>query len=82
MDLKGETKVGDIVIVTKSQERMLNNMNVMIDSILYQVGETTDPVTGKRCRGTEFIDEEGRKDEQTKRIEKNIKIKTVVKNVS
>jgi hypothetical protein len=28
---------------------------------IFKIGEIVDPVTGRRCRGTKFIDEEHRK---------------------
>jgi len=41
-----------------------------IDEIMYQSGNIRDPLTGRLCRGTEFIDEEVRAEEKIQR-EKN-----------
>ncbi|XP_060603048.1 small ribosomal subunit protein uS17m-like [Ruditapes philippinarum] len=82
VDFKGETKVGDIVVITKTKERTVKNLNTVIDSILFQVGETIDPVTGRRCRGTQFIDEKSRKEEQSERRVKEYKIKRLVEEKS
>ncbi|WAR11621.1 hypothetical protein MAR_025801, partial [Mya arenaria] len=38
-----------------------------IGEIMFQVGNVRDPLTGRLCRGTEYVDETSRFQEQTRR---------------
>ncbi|XP_059141937.1 small ribosomal subunit protein uS17m-like [Physella acuta] len=67
--LEGEDKVksGDIVRFEKLEERMSVDVGHKIVEVVFPLGFTVDPVTGRRCRGKKFIDEKARV-EEAKRI--------------
>ncbi|XP_060062716.1 small ribosomal subunit protein uS17m-like [Ylistrum balloti] len=50
--------IGDIVLLKslpKSEEK--TRVTHEVDRIVFKLGCVIDPVTGRRCRGTEFVDE-------------------------
>lgn len=49
--------VGDIVIIKKLDEPQSAHVHYNLDKIVFKVGQTIDPITGKRCRGPEFLKE-------------------------
>lgn len=54
-------KVGDIVKIQKLPESVTPITTHKVCEHIFKIGEIVDPVTGRRCRGTKFIDEENRK---------------------
>ncbi|XP_045193284.2 28S ribosomal protein S17, mitochondrial-like [Mercenaria mercenaria] len=82
VDIKNETKVGDIVVIRNLDETLGLDIYSKVDNILYQVGATVDPVTGRPCRGTEFLDEDRRKVEQSKRNVEDLRVKKTVEKAS
>ncbi|OWF52548.1 28S ribosomal protein S17, mitochondrial-like [Mizuhopecten yessoensis] len=50
--------IGDIVLI-KSLPRNADKSKVTheVDHIVFKLGCVVDPITGRRCRGTEFVDE-------------------------
>jgi len=55
---KLDTRIGDIVVCKNLDQRFSKQVYSQIDSIMYKVGVTVDPLTGRKCRGTDFIDDE------------------------
>ncbi|XP_069112500.1 small ribosomal subunit protein uS17m-like [Argopecten irradians] len=50
--------IGDIVLIRslpRSEDKRL--VTHKVDRVVYKLGCVVDPVTGRRCRGTEFVDE-------------------------
>ncbi|KAK3085564.1 hypothetical protein FSP39_005388 [Pinctada imbricata] len=54
-------RVGDLVLVQKTDQLYGENVEHELSQVLFKEGEVNDPVTGRRCRGTEFVDDELRK---------------------
>lgn len=73
-----ETKPGDIVVVRNLDEKYKGKVTCKVHDILYKAGAVKDPVTGRLCRGTEYIDEAERKVEQSKRTDSAIKLQTLI----
>ncbi|KAK2166781.1 hypothetical protein LSH36_35g02096 [Paralvinella palmiformis] len=62
-DKDGSSKEGDIVLI-----KSLDNPNVDTPRVRYHIkekvfplGEVVDPITGRKCKGTQFLDEKTRK---------------------
>ena len=72
IDYKDESKVGDVVVIKNLATSQGRRLNTFIDSLLFQTGNTIDPVTNRRCRGLDFVDEGDRENEPSKR--KNIEL--------
>lgn len=68
--------MGDIVVIRNLEKTEGRALNTYVDSFLYQVGNTVDPVTQRPCRGTEYLDPETRKIEESKRSETDISTAT------
>ena len=49
------------------QHRYKKDVFAKVDSIMFAVGNIEDPVTGRKCRGTEYIDEVSRNEEASRR---------------
>ncbi|CAG5121138.1 unnamed protein product [Candidula unifasciata] len=64
---KAKVKAGDIIRFQKSPERYSVEVEYETAEVVFPIGRTVDPVTGRRCRGTQFIDERAR-EQETKRI--------------
>ena len=60
-DPGGTCSLGDIVFMKKLPKPQSDTVYHYIKEIVFKVGEVVDPVTGRRCRGTEFIKEDQRK---------------------
>jgi len=59
---KGNTaQQGDIVLLKELPETYAIDIKHTVHKIVFPTGSTIDPVTGKRCLGTEFIDDIQRK---------------------
>lgn len=48
--------VGDIVLLQALPERRTKHVQHRLAEIVYKVGNVTDPVTGKRCAGSVFLE--------------------------
>lgn len=59
-DFKKECKLGDIVVIKNLDEKIGYDVSCKVEYVMYSTGAVRDPVTGKLCRGTDFIDEEDR----------------------
>ncbi|XP_033753958.1 28S ribosomal protein S17, mitochondrial-like isoform X2 [Pecten maximus] len=57
-DNSNDCLIGDIVLI-RSLPKNLDKKRVThkVDRVVYKLGCVVDPVTGRRCRGTEFEDE-------------------------
>ncbi|XP_064599280.1 small ribosomal subunit protein uS17m-like [Liolophura sinensis] len=49
--------IGDFVLIEELDERVSPRTRFELKEIVFKLGAVVDPVTGRRCRGTEFIDE-------------------------
>ncbi|XP_053201774.1 28S ribosomal protein S17, mitochondrial-like [Panonychus citri] len=63
LDKKGESKVGDWVIVSKLPERISLKVEHSVEQVVYKCGHIIDPLTGKRCFQYHY-DESGSKENQ------------------
>lgn len=54
-------KVGDIVLIENYRPEERPDVNARIRENIFPAGKVVDPITGRRCRGKDFIDEEARK---------------------
>jgi len=52
--------VGDLVLVKKLDEPLIKDVNHFVAEHVFPMGNVIDPVTGRRCRGTEYLDEVNR----------------------
>ena len=52
--------VGDLVLVKKLEEPLTKDVNHFVAEHVFPIGNVTDPVTGRRCRGTQYLDEVNR----------------------
>ncbi|BFZ13566.1 hypothetical protein BsWGS_16605 [Bradybaena similaris] len=64
---KTKTNPGDIIRFQKSPERHSVEVEYETAEVVFPIGRSVDPVTGRRCRGTQFIDETARQ-EEAKRV--------------
>ena len=60
-DPGGTCNLGDIVFMKKLAEPQSDQVYHYVHEIVFKVGEVVDPITGRRCKGTEFIKEDLRK---------------------
>ncbi|KAK6178476.1 hypothetical protein SNE40_013262 [Patella caerulea] len=58
--------VGDIVLLQEMSELKIPRITHDIKEVVFPLGMVVDPITGRRCRGTEYIDESNRKLEAEK----------------
>ena len=55
-----KTAQGDIVYIKKLDEPQNERCHHYIKDIVFKCGHIIDPVTGKRCRGPDFVSDEKR----------------------
>ncbi|KAI0217048.1 28S ribosomal protein S17, mitochondrial [Lamellibrachia satsuma] len=55
-DPEDKCKEGDIVLIKLQDEPQSARVKHTLKEIIFPVGATVDPITGRRCRGTEFVD--------------------------
>ena len=60
-DPKDTCNLGDIVYIKQLQDPQSERVRHFVKEVVFKVGEVIDPITGSRCRGTEFIKEDLRK---------------------
>ncbi|KAK3597564.1 hypothetical protein CHS0354_018158 [Potamilus streckersoni] len=63
-DLKCD--VGDIVLIKAMNQETYPRTTFEIVDVIFKEGEVRDPITGRRCRSRQFIDETKRAEEQKK----------------
>lgn len=56
-DPTGAAKQGDIVLVEELERRKTRDITHNILKIVYPLGDTVDPITGKKCIRTEYRDD-------------------------
>ena len=49
--------VGDIVRIRPQEEPQSDRVQHEVREVVFPVGRVVDPITGRRCRGTEYINE-------------------------
>ncbi|KAM4797236.1 small ribosomal subunit protein uS17m [Rhinophrynus dorsalis] len=55
-DALEQCTVGDIVLLKALTERRSKHVKHELAEIVYKVGRVVDPLTGKQCSGTEFLE--------------------------
>ncbi|CAI9719848.1 28S ribosomal protein S17, mitochondrial [Octopus vulgaris] len=50
--------IGDIVVIDRLKERPTVQITHQIQSMMFKNGAVVDPITGKLCAGTKFVDME------------------------
>ena len=75
MDNNCKSQIGDVVLVKDLPEKITLDVKSEIQSIVYKQGAIRDPLTGRLCRGTEFLDEKERAEEILRRDVEELKIK-------
>ena len=60
-DPEGKGEVGDMVRIRSQKEPQSDRVQHELREIVFKVGHIIDPITGRRCRGLEFINEELRR---------------------
>ena len=60
-DPHGQGNLGDIVLIKRLREPHSDRVYHYLKEVVFKLGEVKCPVTGRRCRGTEFVDEENRR---------------------
>ncbi|KAG8451795.1 hypothetical protein GDO86_003841 [Hymenochirus boettgeri] len=55
-DAQQQCTVGDIVLLNALPERRSKHVKHELSEIIYKVGQVVDPLTGRRCAGTVFVD--------------------------
>lgn len=55
-DTDGQTSVGDLVLIKPLPEPLSENIAHSLKKIVFKAGNIIDPVSGNKCRGTDFIE--------------------------
>ena len=72
-----KTDIGDIILIERLPQKSTPLFSHRIKEQVFKIGAVVDPVTGQRCRGKIFIDEELRQLEEEQIEEERAKIKKV-----
>ncbi|GAB1607365.1 28S ribosomal protein S17, mitochondrial-like [Argonauta hians] len=56
LDPQKQCGIGDIVVIDQLKDRHSVQITHQIQSILFKTGAVVDPITGKQCCGTKFVD--------------------------
>ena len=67
MDYKGEARMKDIVLIKPAGQKLTPEIDYVLDSVVFKQGAIIDPVTGRLCRGTEYVDVTKREEELSRR---------------
>jgi small subunit ribosomal protein S17 len=51
---------GDLVLVKKLSEPLSTEVHHYVSEIMFPIGNVVDPITGRRCRGPYYLEEENR----------------------
>ncbi|RUS72733.1 hypothetical protein EGW08_019500 [Elysia chlorotica] len=72
--IEQEEKVnsGDIVRIEQLSEKLTVEVEHRVVEVVFPIGRTVDPVTGRRCRGMHFIDENSRQEEADRIAKANV----------
>ncbi|XP_038069401.1 28S ribosomal protein S17, mitochondrial-like [Patiria miniata] len=57
-DAQEEAKEGDVVLVQQLPLPRSRHVKYLMDRIIYSQGNVTDPITGKKCDGSSYWDED------------------------
>ena len=68
-----KTDVGDVILIERLPQKTTPLVSHRIKEQVFKLGAVVDPVTGQRCRGTTFIDEELRQLEAEQIEEERVK---------
>ena len=49
--------IGDVVLIKSLEEQKIPQVRHEVIDMVYKLGAIVDPVTGRRCRGKDYIDE-------------------------
>lgn len=60
IEKEDKCEIGDIVLIERLPKKLTPLVSHEIKHHVFKLGSVVDPVTGKRCRATEFIDEAAR----------------------
>ncbi|CAD5114771.1 DgyrCDS3815 [Dimorphilus gyrociliatus] len=52
-----KVKEGDIVLIRELEEPQSDVVQHYVHDIVFESGNIIDPITGRKCRGTKFVDE-------------------------
>ena len=55
-DPDGQTSIGDLVLIKPLAEPQSEHIAHYMKKIVFKAGNIIDPVSGKKCRGTEFVE--------------------------
>ena len=55
-----KARIGDLVLVQQLATKPRVEITHHLKEIVFRTGAIVEPITGKRCRGTEYIDEQSR----------------------
>ena len=67
VDKKSQAQLGDIVTINPLSKKLTPEIKDEVHSIVFNQGAVIDPITGRMCRGTNFIDEKQREEEKLRR---------------
>jgi len=59
-DSHNKCQVGDMVLIRRLDNPRSDEVRHEVREIVFPVGHIIDPVTGRRCRGTEYMDQDNR----------------------
>ncbi|PVD21191.1 hypothetical protein C0Q70_19359 [Pomacea canaliculata] len=60
IEKEDKCEIGDIILIERLPKKLTPLVSHEIKHHVFKLGSVVDPVTGKRCRATEFIDEAAR----------------------
>ena len=52
------------MLIKPLEESKSDKIHHKVQEVVFKLGQTVDPITGRRCRGTEFIDTSNRRFER------------------
>ena len=55
-----------LFFIIQLPEKLTVEVGYRVGEVVFPIGRAVDPVTGRRCRGTRFIDDQARKEEATR----------------
>lgn len=62
--------IGDIVMIENQEGVSKVKVTHQVDSIIFKLGRVMDPLTGRQCRGMDFVDEADQGTDKTMDLEK------------
>lgn len=61
-DPEKTTKTGDVVLIEEFPKRITRDITHKVLKVVYPMGDVIDPITGKKCMGAAFREDEEKKD--------------------